>query len=187
MPTRFTCAALFSLVTAVAFMVTLVAAEHDQQEARPQGPTRHVPGEFGLYEWRALQAGPGKLEALHARLRDRQIPLLERHGIVTQGVFVPAGGNPDRRVYLLLAAEGPGPMQDGWSGLRNDPEWLEAVARTEGDATEKLVEHEGCQRLVKTHWSPRFTPTVSAEPRVFELRTYTCPDHAKQVALWSAC
>jgi hypothetical protein len=36
---------------------------------------------------------------------------------------------------------------------------------------------------VKTYWSPVFTPTKSAEPRVFELRTYTCPDHEKQMAL----
>jgi hypothetical protein len=36
---------------------------------------------------------------------------------------------------------------------------------------------------VKTYWSPVFTPTKAAEPRVFELRTYTCPDHEKQTAL----
>jgi hypothetical protein len=148
-----------------------------------ESPPRRLRAVIRLYEWRVLQAAPGKLDALHARLRDHQIPLLEQHGIFTQGVFVPAGDNPDRRVYLLVGAEGLGPMHDGWAVFLKDPKWLEAVAKSEEDAGGKLVLQEGYQRLVKTYWSPQFTPTKAAEPRAFELRTYTCPDHYKQVSL----
>lgn len=134
-----------------------------------------------LYDLGMYQAAPGRLDALQARLRDRQVPLLERHGLFTQAVFVPVGENPDRRVYLLTAAAGTQAMEAGWAGLREDPAWLEAVAGTERDGA--LVAAEEHQRLVQTPWSPVFTPVKSSPPRVFELRTYSCPDPAKHAAL----
>jgi len=164
----------------------LQAAQTQSQtktQTQNESPPRRLPTQILLYEWRVLQAAPGKLDALHSRLRDQQIPLLDQHGVFTQGVFVPADENPEQRVYLLVAAEGLGPMQDGWRSFREDPKWLEAVAKSEEDPGRKLVLQESYQRLVMTYWSPVFTPTKSAEPRVFELRTYTCPDAEKQIAL----
>jgi hypothetical protein len=169
---------MYRLLLAVVATAFATAAFADESETKPVAPVT-----LRLYELRAIQAGPGKLDALHGRLRDHQIPLLEQHEIFTQGVFVPAGENPEQRVYLLVAAEGLGPMQEGWAGFKKDPKWLEAVAKSEEDAGGKLVLQEDYQRLVKTYWSPVFTPTQSAEPRVFELRTYTCPDPEKQIAL----
>ena len=184
MPTHLNCARTFGLVAAVAFITTtLSAANPELQEAKSQTPPGRLPTDIRLYEWRVLRAAPGKLAALHSRLRDHQIPLLEQHGIFTQGVFVPAGENPEQRVYLLVAAEGLGPMHDGWRSFRDDPKWLEVVAKSEEDTGGKLVLQDDYQRLVKTYWSPVFTPTKSAEPRVFELRTYTCPDNTKLIAL----
>jgi len=161
----------------------LLAGNPASQATPDQAPARPLPADLRLYEWHVLQTAPGRLDALHAQLRDHQIPKLEQHGIVTLGVFVPAGENPEQRVYLLVAAEGQGPMQDGWAAFRKDPKWLEAVAKSEGEAGGRFVLQEEYQRLVKTYWSPAFTPTKSAESRVFELRTYTCPDHEKQTAL----
>jgi hypothetical protein len=65
------------------------------------------------------------------------MPLLEQHGIWTLAAFVPAGENPGQLVCLLTAAEGLGPMTDGWAGFREDPKWLAAVAETDEDG--KLV------------------------------------------------
>jgi hypothetical protein len=178
----------FPVIIAASFLSAclscpLFAATPELQEANAQTPPGRLPTEIRLYEWRVLRAAPGKLDALHSQLRNHQIPLLEQHGIFTQGVFVPAGENPEQRVYLLVAAEGRGPMQDGWRSFREDPKWLEAVAKSEEANAGKLVLQDDYQRLVKTYWSPVFTPTKAAEPRVFELRTYTCPDHEKQIAL----
>jgi hypothetical protein len=178
----------FPVIIAASFLSAclscpLSAATPELQEANAQTPPGRLPTEIRLYEWRVLRAAPGKLDALHSQLRNHQIPLLEQHGIFTQGVFVPAGENPEQRVYLLVAAEGRGPMQDGWRSCREDPKWLEAVAKSEEANAGKLVLQDDYQRLVKTYWSPVFTPTKAAEPRVFELRTYTCPDHEKQIAL----
>ena len=152
---------LLLAVFATAFVTTAFA---DESEPKPlaSGPLR-------VYELRAIQAAPGKLDALHSRLRDHQIPLLKEHGVFTQAVFVPAGENPQELVYLLTAAEGLGPMEEGWAGFRKDPKWLKTSEKTDSDG--QLVAHERNQRLVTTFWSPQFKPEHAGEPRVFELRT----------------
>ena len=169
---------VFVLVTAL-FSGTLHAADTALEPTPPARLQSELP--LSLYDFRVYQAAPGKLDALHARLRDHQIPILEQHGIWTQAVFTPAGENPDQLVHLLTAAEGLQWMEEGWAGLRGDPKWLEVVAETENDG--KLVTREGHQRLIQTYWSPVFPPEKSAKPRVFELRTYSCPDPSKHTAL----
>lgn len=170
------------------FVVAVVAAFvsstlHAADTALDPGPPARIQPERSpsLHDLRVYQAAPGKIDALHARLRDHQIPLLQQHGIGTQGVFTPAGENPDQRVYLLTTAEGLQGMEEGWAGLREDPTWLEVVAETEKDGP--LVARESHQRLVTTSWSPVFPPEKSAKPQVFELRTYSCPDPSKHTAL----
>jgi hypothetical protein len=118
---------------------------------------------------RAIQASPGKLDLLHGRLREHQIPLLKEDGVFTQAAFVPAGENPQELVYLLTAAEGLGPMEEGWAEFCKDPKWLKTSEQTDSDGS--LVARERNQRLVKTFWSPQFKPEHAGEPRVFELRT----------------
>lgn len=171
---------LFVFAFVAAFVSGTLYAADATLESAP--PARLQPDHsLRLNDFRVYQAAPGKLDALHARLRDHQIPILEQHGIWTQAVFTPAGENRDQRVYLLTATEGLQTMEKGWSGLREDPKWLEVVAETEKDG--KLVAHEDYQRLIETHWSPEFPPDRSAKPRVFELRTYSCPDPSKHTAL----
>jgi hypothetical protein len=140
---------LLLAVIATAFVTAAFAAE---SETRPVAPVT-----LRLYDLRAIQAGPGKLDALHGRLRDHQIPLLKEHGVFTQAVFVPAGENPHELVYLLTAAEGLGPMEEGWTGFRKDPKWLKTIEETDSDG--QLVARERNQRLVKTFWSPQFKPS----------------------------
>ena len=164
------------LLLAVIATAFVTAAFADESETKPVAPVT-----LRLYELRAIQAGPGKLDALHGRLRDHQIPLLREHGIFTQAVFVPAGENPQELVYLLTAAEGLGPMEEGWAGFHKDPKWLKTSEETDSDG--QLVARERNQRLVKTFWSPQFKPEPATEPRVFELRTYQCPDPNKHAAL----
>jgi len=164
------------LLLAVIAAAFVTAAFADESETKPGAPVT-----LRLYDLRAIQATPGKLDALHGRLRDHQIPLLKEHGVFTQAVFVPAGENPHELVYLLTAAEGLGPMEEGWAGFRKDPKWLKISGETDSDG--QLVARERNQRLVKTYWSPQFKPEHAGEPRVFEMRTYTCPDPSKHAAL----
>jgi hypothetical protein len=64
---------LLLAVMATAFATAAFAAE---SETKPVAPVT-----LRLYDLRAIQAGPGKLDALHNRLRDHQIPLLKEHGV----------------------------------------------------------------------------------------------------------
>jgi len=149
----------------------------------PQTPPRRLLPETPVsqFDFRIFHAAPGKLDALHTRLRDHQIPLLEQHGIFTLAVFVPAGENPEQRVYLLTATETLGAMQEGWAEFRRDPKWVEIV--TETNKNGDLVNQEDYDRLVRTYWSPRFPPEPPIQAGVYELRTYTCPDSRKHSAL----
>lgn len=122
-----------------------------------------------------------KLAALHARLRDKQSPLLEKHGVTTEGVFTSAGENLEALTYVLVSAEGPGAMNEGWKDFVADPEWQKFLAESEQDGP--LVAQASKTRLRTTRWSPVFSPEKSTRPRVFELRTYTGPDRAKHSAL----
>ena len=66
-----------------------------------------------LYELRVMQASPGKLYALHARIRDHQILIMEQHGLTNLAVFVPAGENPNELVLLVFVANALGGMVEG--------------------------------------------------------------------------
>lgn len=171
---------LFALALIAACMPALlqaaepVPAPASSARVEPAVPTR-------VHEFRTVQVAPAKLEAFHARLRDHQIPALARHGVAVQGVFVPAGENPDRIVHLLTASETTAAMDAGWAALATDAAWLEALAATDRDGP--IVVKETTERLVTTAWSPSFMPEASVTPRVFERRTYSCPDPARHAAL----
>lgn len=168
----------------VTFLSAPLFAAEPEPTRTPNPPARFVPAlQVRLYELRTIQANSGKLAALHSRLHDQQIPLLEERGVFTQAVFIPAGENPNQLVYLLTAADGLQTMDEGWAGLREDPKWLKVVAETDADG--KLVANEDYERLVTTYWSPAFKPEHAAEPRIFELRTYACPDPSRHTALLS--
>jgi hypothetical protein len=109
-----------------------------------------------LYELRVMQASPGKLDALHARIRDHQILIMEQHGLTTLAVFVPAGENPNELVLLVFVANALGGMVEGLEGLREDPKWLDVMAETDKDG--KLLAREYRERLNTISWSPRFPP-----------------------------
>lgn len=171
---------LFVLAFFAAFMPALLPAAEpgpapaSSARVEPAGPTR-------VYEFRTVRVAPAKLEAFHARLRDHQIPALARHGVAVQGVFVPVGENSDQVVHLLTASDTAAAMDAGWAALATDAAWREALAASDRDGP--LVVDEATERLVTTAWSPPFVPDASATPRMFERRTYSCPDPAKHAAL----
>jgi hypothetical protein len=148
----------------------------------PEPPRRLLPERpLSHFDFRIFHASPGKLDALHARLRDHQIPLLEQHRILTLAVFVPAGENPQQVVCLVTAAEDLHSLIADWADFRRDPKWHGIVAETDRDG--RLVAAESFQRLIRTYWSPRFPPATPVESGIYELRTYNCPDASRQNAL----
>lgn len=125
-----------------------------------------------LYEMRTYHAAPGKLAALNARFRDHTVKLFAKHGMENIGYWVPMDdkdGATNQLIYVLAYANREA-REMAWKEFMADPDWQKAWKDSEVDGP--LVTKAESRFLTATDYSPAIRATV-AEPRVFELRTYT--------------
>jgi hypothetical protein len=122
-----------------------------------------------VFEMRTYWAPAGKLDAMNARFREHTLKLFEKHGMVSIGYWMPIE-NPDNMMMYLLAYPSREARDASWKAFLADPEWQEVKKKTEADG--RIVEKIESVLLQATDYSPKTEPSV-AEPRVFELRTYT--------------
>jgi hypothetical protein len=128
------------------------------------------PAPLAFYEMRTYYAAPGKLNELHARFRDHTIKLFENHGIHNVGYWVPVE-NPDQKLIYILAYPSREAREKSWKEFVADPEWQKAAKQSEMNG--RLVAKAESLYLRPTAYSPTGKPADTAEPRLFELRTYT--------------
>jgi len=121
------------------------------------------------FEMRTYFAAPGKLDDLLARFRNHTVKLFEKHGMTNIGYWVPVE-NTDNKLVYVLAFPSREARDKSFKEFGGDPEW-KTVAK-ESEANGKLVTKIVSHFLSATDFSPAIQPSV-AEPRVFELRTYT--------------
>ena len=122
------------------------------------------------YEIQAITAVPGKLDALHDWLRDHRDDVLAKHGAECLAFLVPVGENPDRKILFVYRVPSLVEWLEFMRRLKADPAWKQA-----SEGPDAFVEKVDSVLLRPTAYSPGFTPAKTAQPRVFELRTYTCP------------
>ena len=145
----------------IALATTSVAAQAASNDTR-------------CYEMRTYYAAPGKLDDLHARFRDHTCKLFERHGMINLGYWVPLE-NLDSKLIYLLAYQSREAREQSWKAFMADPDWQAAFKKSEEKG--KLVAKFESVFLAATDYSPALKP-ITAEPRIFELRTYTAtPGH----------
>jgi hypothetical protein len=161
MKNLFTC----SLLTLTAAGLALLAAGKSGALAANPSPVK----ESRCFELRTYYAAPGKLDELSARFRDHTLKLFARHGLTSVGYWMPAE-NPENKLIYLLAFPSREAAKKSWSEFSSDPEWKEVVKKTQANG--KLTTKVESIYLAATDFSPAVTPSVSAEPRAFELRTY---------------
>jgi len=164
-------ALLFLAVTLVSLVAAPVFAAEPEIPAKPDG------ADSIQYELQRITAKPGKLDQIHTWLRDHQDDVLAKHGATNIAYLVPAGDNPDGKlvcVYRYLSLEDRVKCRQA---CRADPSWK--LMDPEGKAAESLIEKVESVAFRPLSYSPKFAPTKSPEPRVFELRTYTCPSPEK--------
>jgi len=170
-----------SLINRIA-MVIMVAGSFSvgccDAKAEPESVASHP---AAAYEWHTIGAAPGQLDAVHVRLRDVVLPALGRNGLGCVGVFTPTGENPEGLVHLVVSSSRNEGQPAAGELLANDAEWQALLAGSNGKPA--LATQRSMQRLRMTAWSPRPDAGQQATPRMFELRTYTCPDAAKREAL----
>ena len=125
--------------------------------------------ETRCFEMRTYFAAPGKLDALLARFRDHTVKLFEKHGITNIGYWVPIE-NTDNKLVYVIAFPNREAAKTSWKEFGADPDWQ--TARKASEENGKLLTKVESAFLNATDFSPAIKPSV-AEPRVFELRTYT--------------
>jgi len=128
--------------------------------------------ESRCFELRTYYAAPGKLDELNARFRDHATRLFVRHGITSIGYWMPVE-NPESKLVYLLAFPSREAATNSWRAFMADPEWKEVVKKTQVNG--KLTAKVESIYLAPTDFSAIVTPSMSSEPRAFELRTYKTP------------
>ena len=122
------------------------------------------------YELRIYYAAPGKLDALNARFRDHTMKIFEKHDMVNIGYWMPTE-SPDNKLIYVLAFPSREAARKSWGDFSKDPDWQKVVK--ESEAGGRLVTRVDSIFLTATDFSPEIRPSKTAEPRLFELRTYT--------------
>ena len=123
-----------------------------------------------IYLLSSMTAKPGKLEEIHALIRDRLMPQLAKLGLPTLGVFVPVENSAGKVVSIsaFANAEAAEKFKDA---VENDAEIKTQLAQLHelADDTQK----EPPRVLTATDFSPAVKVAAGPDARVFELRTYT--------------
>ena len=122
-----------------------------------------------LFELRIYYAAPGKLDDLHARFRQHTTALFEKHGMENLGYWVPLD-NKDNKLVYILAYPSKDAREASWKAFMSDPDWQKVYKASEANG--KLVNKVESVFMKAADYSPAIKPS-KAEPRVFELRTYT--------------
>ncbi|MEI6232883.1 MAG: NIPSNAP family protein [Planctomycetota bacterium] len=123
------------------------------------------------FEMRVYYAAEGKLDALNTRFRDHTLKLFEKHGITNIGYWMPIE-NTERKLIYVLAYPTREARETSWKAFMADPDWKAAYAASEKDG--KLVTKIEQIFFHATDYTPVIAASKGAEPRTFELRTYTC-------------
>jgi hypothetical protein len=121
------------------------------------------------FEMRVYHVAEGKMDSLHTRFRDHTLNLFQKHKITSIGYWVPVDA-ADQRLHFILAYPSREARETSWKAFIGDPDWQAAAKASE--ASGKLVNKVESTFMTAVDFSPEIKPSV-AEPRVFELRTYT--------------
>jgi hypothetical protein len=113
-----------------------------------------------VYEVRTYTTEPGRLPALHARVRDHTVKLFEKHGMKNVVYLTPidSDGKPvDNKLVYLLAHESEEAAKESFAAFRKDPDWLAAKEASEKAAGGSLTAKERgvvSEFLEATDYSP---------------------------------
>ena len=89
-----------------------------------------------IYELRTYEAAPGKLPELHARFRDRLLPIFERLDMDVVGLWTYGHGDWNDRVVYLMKFEDIAERDRKWAAFAADGAWLRV--RAEGSLTSRI-------------------------------------------------
>ena len=145
------------LITFVSFAILLVTP----LRADELGKEAKVEGKHGCFEMRTYTAGPGKLDALHARFREHTNALFLKHGMTVIGYWTPVPldkptpGEVDKATNTLvyiLAYPDRETRDKMWKAFQSDLDWKKA--REDSEKNGKLVDHVDSVFYTAMDYSP---------------------------------
>ena len=146
-------------------------------------PAKSEP-DYTIHELQIITAKPGKLAALQDWFKQHDRDVLAKHGAKTLAYLLPTKTqqeNPANKILCLYEFPSTKALMQFSRKVKADPLWRPLDTSQPGP--ELIVENIEAMTLRPTDFSPEFKPTQSSQPRVFELRTYTCPSPEKLAAL----
>jgi hypothetical protein len=165
----------FALV--FAFTCSLHSAVSFAEPKPKPEPAESTEPDYTQYELTVFTAKPGKLAAVHDWLRAHHEDVFAKNGATNIAYFTPTGPNPDNKILAIHRYPSLPALLKTSRAIKADPLWK--PMDTAENAPDSLLESTTTVRLKPTDYSPEFPLTESQPPRVFELRTYTCPSPEK--------
>jgi|1048.fasta_scaffold00884_6 hypothetical protein len=127
-----------------------------------------------IYELRIYQTEPGRMDALVNRFANHTLRLFEKHGMRNEGYWLSAVDS--NQLYYVLSYPSIAERELAWKAFSADPTWQKV--RSDSEQSGKIVSGVVSTFLSKTDFSTfqwnRSDRKVRRQPKVFELRTYTC-------------
>ena len=123
-----------------------------------------------IYVLSTITAKPGKLDAIHALLKDRLIPQVAKVGVTNLAILVPIE-NAGERIFTLSSIPSPDTAEKLKAAMQDGGD-LKATITEIGTLADE-TKREPRRVMTATDFSPAVKAEAGKTPRVFELRTYT--------------
>lgn len=125
------------------------------------------------FELRIYHCFPGKLPNLIERFTNHTTRIFEKHHMENIGYWLPVH-NENNDLYYVLAYPDKAARDSSWSAFGKDPEWQEVARKSEEGG--KIVEKVTSVFLMAADIPFPLQSGIVEPNRVFELRTYHCPE-----------
>ncbi len=77
-----------------------------------------------VHELRTYVTNPGKLDDLNARFRDHTVGLFKKHGIESEGYWVPSEGEASKNTLIyVIRHKNREAAKASWKAFLSDPAW----------------------------------------------------------------
>jgi len=86
-----------------------------------------------VFELRVYTAPPGKMPELLARFENHTTRIIERHGMVNVGYWLPVEQKNGDKIYYILKHKSRAAAAASWKAFGADPEWIKVSTESEAN------------------------------------------------------
>lgn len=125
-----------------------------------------------VHELRTYVTNPGKLDDLNARFRDHTVGLFKKHGIESEGYWVPSEGEASKNTLIyVIRHKNREAAKASWKAFLSDPAWKKVASESQVEG-KILARRPDSVFMKETGYSPDWKNGKVEKDDVFELRVY---------------